>query len=113
MAGQLSGSIEIVGTLRWPDARSWFTPNDDPAKNIWFVRDPAAIAAGKSWGPVPPFYVEQEVPVPPGGLPAPGKLVPNLPNNHLQYAITWFGLAAVLAGVFAAFARSRFREGRA
>ncbi len=45
-------------------------------------------------------------------LPAPGKLKPNLPNNHLQYAITWFGLAAVLAGVFAVFARGRMREGR-
>jgi len=111
MAGQLSGLLDIVGVLRWPDARSWFTPNDDPAKNIWFVRDPSAIAAEKSWGPVPPFYVEQEAPLPPGGLPAPGKLKPNLPNNHLQYAITWFGLAAVLAGVFVVFAGGRYREG--
>jgi surfeit locus 1 family protein len=112
-AGQVSGSLDIVGALRWPDARSWFTPNDDPEKNIWFVRDPTAIAAGKGWGRVPPFYVEQETPVPPGGLPAPGKLVPNLPNNHLQYAITWFGLAAVLAGVFGVFAWGQWREGRA
>jgi surfeit locus 1 family protein len=112
-AGELLGSIDIVGVLRWPEARSWFTPNDDPAKNLWFVRDPVAIAAEKSWGTVPPFYVEQEAPVPPGGLPAPGKLKPNLPNNHLQYAITWFGLAAVLAGVFAVFARGQYREGRA
>ena len=58
------------------------------------------------------FYVEQQAPAPPGGLPAPGKLEPNLPNNHLQYAITWLGLAAVLAGVFAVFARTRYREGR-
>jgi surfeit locus 1 family protein len=112
-AWQVSGPLDIVGVLRWPDARSWFTPNDDPAKNIWFVRDPTAIAAGKGWGVVPPFYVEQETPVPAGGLPAPGKLAPNLPNNHLQYAITWFGLAAVLAGVFTAFAWGQFREGRA
>jgi len=112
-AGQVSGSLDIVGALRWPEARSWFTPNDDPQKNIWFVRDPIAIAAGKGWGVVAPFYVEQESPVPPAGLPAPGKLVPNLPNNHLQYAITWFGLAAVLAGVFAVFAWGRYREGRA
>ena len=110
IAGQLSGSIDIVGALRWPDSRAWFTPSDDPAKNLWFARDPAAMAAEKRWGPVPPFYVEQEAPVPPGGLPAPGRLTPNLPNNHLQYAITWFGLAAVLAGVFAAFARGRYRE---
>lgn len=111
-AGQLSGSVDIVGVLRWPDARSWFTPNDDPARNVWFVRDPISIAAEKNWGAVPPFYVEQEAPVPPGGLPAPGKLKPNLPNNHLQYAITWFGLAAVLVGVAAAFAWGRYREGR-
>jgi surfeit locus 1 family protein len=111
-AGQLSGSTEIVGALRWPDARSWFTPRDEPDKNLWFVRDPIAIAAEKGWGPVPPFYLEQEAPVPPGGLPVPGKLAPNLPNNHLQYAITWFGLAAVLAGMFAAFAWGRTREGR-
>ena len=110
-AGELSGLVEIVGVLRWPDARSWFTPNDDPAKNLWFVRDPVAIAAEKSWGPVPPFYVEQEAPVPPGGLPLPGKIEVHLPDNHLQYAITWFGLAAVLAGVFAVFARGRYREG--
>ena len=60
-------------------------------------------------GPVAPFYVEQETPVPPGGLPQPGKLVVSLPDNHLQYALTWFGLAAVLAGVFIAWA---FTSGR-
>ena len=109
VAGRVSGSLDIVGVLRWPDARSWFTPKDDPAKSTWFVRDPSVMAAEKSWGPVPPFYVEQEAPVPPGRLPVPGKLEPNLPNNHLQYAITWFGLAAVLAGVFAVFARGRYR----
>jgi surfeit locus 1 family protein len=54
--------------------------------------------------------VEQEAPVPPGGLPQPGKITVNLPNNHLQYAITWFGLAVALAGVFIAFARARRRE---
>lgn len=101
--GQLSGPIDIVGAVRWPDTRHWFTPNDDPAHNLWFARDPLAIAAAKNIGPVAPFYVEQESPVPPGGLPQPGKLVVSLPDNHLQYAITWFGLAAVLAGVFISY----------
>ena len=53
---------------------------------------------------VAPFYVEQETPVPPGGLPQPGKLVVSLPDNHLQYALTWYGLAAVLAGIFISWA---------
>jgi surfeit locus 1 family protein len=104
--GELSGPIDIVGAMRWPDTRYWFTPNDDPAHNLWFARDPRAIAAAKNIGPVAPFYVEQETPVPPGGLPQPGKLVVSLPDNHLQYAITWFGLAAVLAGVFISWAFS-------
>jgi surfeit locus 1 family protein len=45
-------------------------------------------------------------------LPVPGKVIVNLPNNHLQYALTWFGLAAVLVGVFAAFVRAQWREQR-
>ena len=110
VSDRAEAEVDLVGALRWPDARSWFTPADEPEKNLWFVRDPAAIAGAKRLGPVAPFYVEQESPVPPGGLPAPGKLRPNLPNNHLQYAITWFGLAAVLAGMFAAYAWGRARE---
>ncbi len=102
--GQIPGPVEIVGAMRWPDRRHWFTPNDDPAHNLWFSRDPAAIAAAKGLGAVAPFYVEQQSPVPPGGLPRPGKLVVSLPDNHLQYALTWFGLAAVLAGVFFSWA---------
>jgi len=102
--GELTGRHEIVGTMRWPDDRHWFTPNDDPAHNLWFTRDPAAIAAAKGIGAVAPFYVEQEAPTPPGGLPQPGRLAISLPDNHLQYALTWFGLAAVLAGVFVSWA---------
>jgi surfeit locus 1 family protein len=106
--GEVSGPVDVVGVLRWPNARHWFTPNDDPAHNLWFTADPASIAAAKGIGrgsdvapvDVAPFYVEQEAPVPPGGLPQPGELVVNLPDNHLQYALTWFGLAAVLVGVF-------------
>jgi surfeit locus 1 family protein len=109
-AGLVAAPLEIVGVLRWPERAGWFTPKGDPPANLWFARDQLAIAAAKGWGNVAPFYVEQEAPVPPGGLPAPGKLTVNLPDNHLQYAITWFALAAVLAAVFAAFARARWRE---
>ncbi len=104
--GEVAAPVTIVGALRWPDDRHWFTPRDDPAHNLWFSRDPAAIAAAKGLGPVAPFYVEQESPAPPGGLPQPGKLVVSLPDNHLQYALTWYGLALVLAGVFISWARA-------
>ena len=109
-AGQIAGPVTIVGTLRWPDARHWFTPNDDPAHNLWLSRDPQSIAAAKGLGTVASFFVEQESPVPPGGLPHPGKLVVALPDNHLQYAITWYGLAAALAVTFAVWAISSRRR---
>jgi surfeit locus 1 family protein len=109
-AGLVYPPIDIVGVLRWPERAGLFTPAGEPARNLWFARDQIAIAAAKDWGNVAPFYVEQEAPLPPGGLPLPGKLTVNLPNNHLQYAITWFSLAAVLAGVFVTYVRSRRRE---
>ena len=100
--GQIAEPVEITGALRWSDERYWFTPADDPAHNLWFTRDPAGIATAKNLDAknVAPFYVEQDAPTPPGGLPQPGKLVVALPDNHLQYALTWYGLAAVLAAVF-------------
>ncbi len=112
-AGRIAGAVEIVGVMRWPDARHWFSPADDPQHNLWFTRDPLAIAAAKGLdqrlAAVAPFYVEQESPVPPGGLPQPGKLVVQLRNEHLQYAVTWYGLALVLVVVFVAWARSSGR----
>jgi surfeit locus 1 family protein len=110
-AGQIAGAVGIVGVMRWPDARHWFSPADDPPHNVWFTRDPLAIAAAKGLGSaaVAPFYVEQESPVPPGGLPQPGKLVVRVRNEHLQYAVTWYGLALVLVVVFVVWARSSRR----
>jgi surfeit locus 1 family protein len=104
------GRIDIVGVLRWPETPNLFTPQAEPQNNVWYLRDPAAIAAAKKWGAVAPFYVDQESPVPPGGLPKPGRLVPALPDNHLQYAITWFGLALGLAGVYAFWLAGRLRQ---
>ena len=108
--GQVAGPVEIVGALRWPEARGLFTPADDSARNLWFVRDHVAMAAAKGWGPVAPFFIDQEAPEPPGGLPRPGRIRSNLPNNHLQYALTWYGLALVLVVVFVVWARGRTSE---
>jgi surfeit locus 1 family protein len=105
-----NGSVDIVGIVRWPETRGLFTPADDPKGNVWYLRDTAAIAAAKHWQAAAPFYVEQEAPAPPGGLPRPGKLVANLPDNHLQYAITWFGLALALAGVYLVWLTRRLRR---
>lgn len=102
-AGQVVGPVEIVAVMRWPEARPMFAPPDDPARNMWFARDPAVIAGHKGIT-VAPFYVEQESPPAPGGLPRVTRLQPNLPDNHLQYAITWFSLALALVVIFLVWA---------
>ena len=109
-ADGVKGSVDIVGIVRWPETRGLFTPADEPANNVWYLRDIKAIAAAKKWATAAPFYIDMEAPVPPGGLPLPGKLQVNLPDNHLQYAITWFGLALALAGVYLVWLMRRLRR---
>lgn len=107
--GQVRGVVDVVGALRWPEPRRSFTPADKPDQNQWFVRDHLGMAEAKGWGSVAPFAVELEGPLPPGGLPKPGKLQAKLPNNHLNYAITWYGLAGALLLVFGFWMRQGLR----
>ena len=69
-----------------------------------------ALGWGQETGQLAPFYIEQEDPVPPGGLPHPSVLRVQLRNDHLQYAITWFGLAFVLVVMFAVWAWRQRRD---
>jgi surfeit locus 1 family protein len=96
--------------MRWPETRGLFTPNDDPKTNVWYLRDPKAMAAAKKWDAAAPFYIEQESPMPSGGWPKPGKLAVSLPDDHLQYALTWFGLALSLTGVYVTWLAGRLRR---
>jgi surfeit locus 1 family protein len=96
-----AGPVEITGYIRFPESPSWFVSSSDSAGETWFVRDQRAMAKTRGWGEVAPFYVDQETPVPAGGLPRPSALTVTFRNDHFGYALTWFGLAAVLAGVFA------------
>lgn len=107
--GQVPGAVRIVGALRWPEKPGWFAPDPDPGRSLWFRRDPAGMAKAKKMGPIARFYVAQEGPIPPGGLPKPGPLTVNLRNPHLQYALTWYGLAVVLIVVFLSWVISRRR----
>jgi surfeit locus 1 family protein len=105
--GTPRGTVDLVGVVRWPETRDSFTPADDPKQNVWYLRDSNAIATFKKWVTAAPFYIDQEEPMSSGGWPKPGKLEVHLPDNHLQYAITWFGLALALAGVYVAWLASR------
>jgi surfeit locus 1 family protein len=100
-------AVDIVGVLRWPELPGSFVTPYSERQDLWFVRDHRAMAARYGWGEVAPFYIEMESPAPPGGVPRPGSLTVKLRNDHLGYALTWFGLAAVLLGVFGFWAVRR------
>jgi surfeit locus 1 family protein len=106
-----TGRVSITGALRWPEERGLFAPQDDPGRNLWFVRDHIAMARAKGWGDVAPFYVELETPTGNSDMPRAGRLKVSLRNDHLQYALTWFGLAIVLVLAFGFWVRSQLREG--
>jgi surfeit locus 1 family protein len=112
-AGQIAGEVTATGLLRVADAQTMFVPDNEAEHNIWYWRDISAMAA--TLGPDAPrvhqYIIDAEAnPPPPGGWPKGGATRLELPNRHLEYALTWYGLAATLVGVFAAFAITRWRQ---
>jgi surfeit locus 1 family protein len=103
-AGEIAGPVHVVGLMREPEPRNLFTPKDDPAAGHYFTRDPALIAAHFGLRGAAPFSVDADATPVPGGLPVGGATELDIPNNHFSYALTWFGLAIGLFGVFATFA---------
>lgn len=112
--GQLEGEVQIVGLARRPEEATTFTPENDVAKDVWYWRDLAAMTkADFGDGPprIVPFYIDAAAePAPPGGWPKGGVTRLELPNRHLEYALTWYGLGAALLIVFGAFAVNRWRQ---
>ncbi|GGE34675.1 SURF1-like protein [Agaricicola taiwanensis] len=108
--GQTEGDVTVTGLLRAPEAGNMFTPAPDPQRKLFFSRDAADIAAGYGITDAAPFTVDADATSNPGGLPQGGETRIAFPNRHLEYALTWYGLAAGLLGVFGAWAWSRRRR---
>ncbi|MFD2264156.1 SURF1 family protein [Lacibacterium aquatile] len=105
-----AGPVELVGVLRPEPEMGWMQPPNDPVKNVWFRVNLAEMTAGRS-EPVRPYYLEvldDGEKQPPIG----GQTRVALPNNHLQYALTWYSLALVLIGVYAAVLRGKARDSK-
>jgi surfeit locus 1 family protein len=114
-AGQVAGEVSLTGLVRRPTPQTAFVPASEPERNMFYWPDYATMLgsgseAGKG-GPSPvPFFVDAEAsPENPGGFPKGGVTRLALSNRHLEYALTWYGLALTLIGVFAAFAVGRLR----
>jgi cytochrome oxidase assembly protein ShyY1 len=102
--------LKLTGYIRFPEHPGWLTPHEDAAKRLWFLRDHVAMAQALGWGTVAPFYIDLESPVPTSGVPKPGPLTVHLKDDHMQYAITWFGLALVVAAAFGFWVASQRRS---
>ena len=105
--------VMLTGYIRFPETAGALTLPENLPKRLWFTRDHLAIARALGWGgdgrPVAPFYIDLEQPVPASGIPKPGPLEVHLKDDHLQYAITWFGLAGAVVIAFAVWLRGQRR----
>ena len=91
------GLGQVIGNLQWPEEVDGFTPSNDLEANIWFARDVPSLAAHLNAEPIllvlreSSFDKDDAIPLP--------KMVSNIPNDHLNYAITWFSLALIWLGM--------------
>jgi cytochrome oxidase assembly protein ShyY1 len=104
--------VTLTGYIRFSETAGILTPSENLAKRLWFARDHLAMARALGWGQsgseVAPFYIDLEQPAP-SGIPKPGPLDVHLKDDHLQYAITWFALAAAVVIAFAVWWRAQRR----
>ncbi len=110
--GQLQEVVAVTGLIRTPEKPNLFIPDNDPGANQWFTRDLPAM--GRSMFAdriveIAPFFLEADESEVPGGWPKGGQTRLKLTNNHLQYALTWFGLAICLVVIYAVFAWGAYR----
>jgi surfeit locus 1 family protein len=112
-AGQLAGTVTVEGLLRLGAAGkpNWFVPDNRCDINYWFWIDIEGMARCGGLHDVLPFTVDAGPAPNQGGYPRGGVTRVDLPNDHLQYAITWFALAIGLAAVYVIYHRGRTTAG--
>ncbi|MBU4612493.1 SURF1 family protein [Achromobacter sp. GG226] len=115
-ANQPEGTVQVTGLLRIPEPGGGFLRKNDPVANAWYSRDVAAIGESRGLASVAPFFVDAEWPRPPAmgdvrepDYPVGGLTVVAFNNHHTIYAITWFGLAMMLALGAGLLARDEYR----
>ncbi|SFT00317.1 surfeit locus 1 family protein [Sulfitobacter marinus] len=99
------GPATVIGNLQWPQETDGFTPAPDMNANIWFARDVDAMAAQLQTLPI--LLVARSSSLRAPGVSALPVDTARIPNDHLQYAITWFSLAAIWLGMSLFFLRRR------
>jgi surfeit locus 1 family protein len=111
--GELTGTQRVIGLLRVPPDKkpTFFLPDNRPDLNLWFWVDLPSMAHQDGIADLVPFYVDADKTPNPGGWPKGGITRLDLPNDHLQYAITWFSLAIALIVIYVIYHRSNQPKG--
>jgi len=106
------GELDFTGALRWPDDADGFNDlSAPPADNVWLTREVPRIAP--LFGAEPVLVVADVSTAPEGAdFPIPLPVTVDLPNDHLQYAVTWFSMAAIWAGFAVVLVRRARRRAR-
>lgn len=107
--GEISGRTTVTGLLRLSEPKGGFLRHNAPAQDRWYSRDVTAIAAARGLSETAPYFIDADATPNPGGYPVGGLTVIAFPNSHLIYAVTWYGLALMLAGGAAYAAREEWR----
>ncbi|MFO1189469.1 MAG: SURF1 family protein [Alphaproteobacteria bacterium] len=103
--GQVAGTVEISGTVRPADKPGWAMPDNRPAENFWFYVDVPAMGRALGFEAVVPVVVDAGPAANPGGFPIGGQARTEIRNEHLQYAVTWYALAATLIVIYVIYHR--------
>jgi len=105
--GQVTGEVSVEGVIRRQTTPGVFVPDNQPEDNLWLSVDIPAMAQAAGLDNVLPYYIEAGPQENPGGYPIGGQSRIYLPNDHLQYAITWFSLGLVLLVIFVIYSTTR------
>jgi surfeit locus 1 family protein len=105
-----AGPTTVVGYIHPPATPGMFSATDDPKARRFYTLVPAAIARALGLPAVAPFAIIAMGPTPPSGAPNPAQHLPQPPNNHLQYAMTWYGFAITLLVFYVLYTRKVLRS---
>lgn len=99
------GPVSVTGFMHPPEFAGWFSAADNIAERHFYTLNPAAIAEALRLPAAEPFVLVVLGPAPASLWPEPAHHLPQPPNNHLAYVVTWYGLAVALLAIFVVYAR--------
>lgn len=108
LGGQTTGPVAVTGLLRLSEAGQWILRQNDPAAGRWYRRDPQQIGVAGGLERVAPFFVDAQAMAGSPEWPAAGMTRVHFNDNHLVYALTWFGLALLAAFAAGYIVRTEF-----